>query len=145
MQRKSLKIRFPTDEQVPNHLIRHFIRGYYDGDGSISISKDTAPKLTVTVTSSVFFCEYLMNLIKEKLNFNTKLKNYENPLTKTLVMCGSRQCLWFLDWLYSDCKVKLDRKYNKFIEFLTQCSNRVSLLRTGGSKLEIVPLVEKYV
>lgn len=27
---------FPTKEQVPSHLIRHFIRGYFDGDGSIS-------------------------------------------------------------------------------------------------------------
>lgn len=23
----------PTEEQVPFHLIHHFIRGYYDGDG----------------------------------------------------------------------------------------------------------------
>jgi len=33
--RKSLTLKFPTEEQVPNHLIQHFIRGYFDGDGCI--------------------------------------------------------------------------------------------------------------
>jgi len=31
--RKSLLLKFPTSNQVPEHLIRHFIRGYFDGDG----------------------------------------------------------------------------------------------------------------
>ena len=33
--RKSLILQFPTLEQVPNSLISHFIRGYFDGNGSI--------------------------------------------------------------------------------------------------------------
>ena len=34
--KKSLILKFPTEEQVPEHLIRHFIRGYFDGDGWFS-------------------------------------------------------------------------------------------------------------
>lgn len=34
--RKSLTLRFPTSEQVPDHLLRHFVRGYFDGDGCIT-------------------------------------------------------------------------------------------------------------
>ena len=31
--KKSLILDFPNENQVPKHLIRHFIRGYFDGDG----------------------------------------------------------------------------------------------------------------
>lgn len=33
---KSLVLTFPNKHQVPENLINHFIRGYFDGDGSIS-------------------------------------------------------------------------------------------------------------
>ena len=33
MPKKSLILKFPTEDQVPQNLIRHFIRGYFDGDG----------------------------------------------------------------------------------------------------------------
>lgn len=36
-EQKSLNLTFPTKEQVPPHLLHHFIRGYFDGDGSISL------------------------------------------------------------------------------------------------------------
>lgn len=34
--RKSLTLEFPTVNQVPDHLMRHFMRGYFDGDGCIT-------------------------------------------------------------------------------------------------------------
>lgn len=33
---KSLVLTFPSKHQVPENLMNHFIRGYFDGDGSIS-------------------------------------------------------------------------------------------------------------
>lgn len=32
---KSLILKFPTFKQVPEKLMPHFIRGYFDGDGSV--------------------------------------------------------------------------------------------------------------
>lgn len=34
---KSYTLTFPTNEQVPPDVLRHFIRGYFDGDGSLSV------------------------------------------------------------------------------------------------------------
>ena len=34
--KKSLILNFPNENQVPKYLIRHFIRGYFDGDGCFS-------------------------------------------------------------------------------------------------------------
>ncbi len=33
--KKSLILNFPSKESIPEHLMNHFIRGYFDGDGSI--------------------------------------------------------------------------------------------------------------
>lgn len=39
--RKSLTLKFPNDGIFKsNDLIRHFIRGYFDGDGSVFISME---------------------------------------------------------------------------------------------------------
>src|SRR5699024_9205607 len=35
-ENKSLTLKFPSYDIVPKHLIYHFIRGYFDGDGSVS-------------------------------------------------------------------------------------------------------------
>jgi intein-encoded DNA endonuclease-like protein len=34
-QKKSLSVNFPTNEQVPEKYLSHFIRGVFDGDGSV--------------------------------------------------------------------------------------------------------------
>lgn len=38
---KSKTLVFPTEDVVPSHLIHHFIRGYFDGDGSVYASSAT--------------------------------------------------------------------------------------------------------
>ncbi|MTK11827.1 MAG: hypothetical protein F8N39_06990, partial [Clostridiaceae bacterium] len=41
-ENKTLNLTFPDDKKVSNCLIRHFIRGYFDGDGTIYFSIDQA-------------------------------------------------------------------------------------------------------
>lgn len=38
---KSLILKFPTKEQVPENLTSHFLRGYFDGDGSVFLSENS--------------------------------------------------------------------------------------------------------
>ena len=44
---KSLILKFPSEEILPKELQRHFIRGYFDGDGTIGLypHSKTNPKL----------------------------------------------------------------------------------------------------
>ena len=76
---KTFKIVFPSSEILPDNLVKHFLRGYLDGDGSISEqvreSKSKYRKtylhfqITFTGTSS------FINSTKEYLNKNVvKLK-----------------------------------------------------------------------
>ncbi len=58
ISRKSLTLKFPSHEQVPEYLIRHFIRGYMDGDGCLSRRfNNNAARWTVNLVSSKEFCD----------------------------------------------------------------------------------------
>lgn len=39
-EHKTFKIIFPSDSIVPNNLKRHFVRGYFDGDGAFNKTAD---------------------------------------------------------------------------------------------------------
>jgi len=70
--KKSLILKFPTT--VPNNLIRHFLRGYSDGDGSIykNKNKHTAVINTIwKIVSTKDFCNEVSILLKKELNCNS--------------------------------------------------------------------------
>ena len=43
--RKTFTLKFPTEEQVPSHLIHHFIRGFFDGDGTLAHKSTEGTKI----------------------------------------------------------------------------------------------------
>lgn len=60
VDQKSLKITFPTF--LPNTLVHHFIRGYFDGDGCIYYDRKHNKWRTSTV-GTVDFCQHLSDLL----------------------------------------------------------------------------------
>ena len=50
---KSLILTFPTSEQLPDELVRHFLRGYVDGDGCLCCTKKTQ-QFCITSTPEFF-------------------------------------------------------------------------------------------
>lgn len=58
--KKSLTLTFPNKSQVPDDLIPHFIRGYFDGDGNVyrGDDKNFSPKISFVGTKE-FLCEIL--------------------------------------------------------------------------------------
>ena len=117
LQAKSLILKFPTNEQVPNHLLRHFIRGYFDGDGCLYASKSSDVKITICSTD-VFCCE-LKKYIEMQLNINVGIYkgNSNNNITKNLCIGGRLQVYKFLDWIYKDSNFYIQRKHDKYLKF----------------------------
>ena len=108
-QNKSLILKFPTEEQVPEHLVRHFIRGYIDGDGSIMLSTNKKiGRMSIVGTE-----EFLQTLIKKMKWRENKMGRdglaYNINYTGTYVKD-------YLDYIYKDSTIYLDRKYNKYLE-----------------------------
>lgn len=108
---KSLTLQFP-DESIfkSKDLIRHFIRGYVDGDGSLTWhnSEHTIPSISVLGTESV------LNGIKRNIpgiaNYSLHLNNKGNEFTKVL-SAYHKVAFNITKYLYSDSTIYLQRKY----------------------------------
>lgn len=117
IQAKSLILEFPTEEQVPQHLQRHFIRGYFDGDGHFGLSEDGL-RYSLSITSTYMFLERVQMIIQNEIGLNSKLffcnKRYEKS-TRALKMSSRLKIAKLLNWLYKDCNFYLQRKYQKYL------------------------------
>ena len=107
---KSLILKFPTSDIVPDNLIFHFMRGYFDGDGWIGFdSKKTFHRTNITGTKN-FIIGYC-----NKLNIH----NIENRLRKKgnvyQFEFHKQESNKMLDLFYSNCTIYLDRKYDRYL------------------------------
>lgn len=64
-QNKSLILKFPTEQQVPKHLIHHFMRGYFDGDGCVTSGQG---QLRFSVIGTKLFLEKYEDHLLKQLN-----------------------------------------------------------------------------
>lgn len=118
-QAKSLSLKFPTTNQVPERLLRHFIRGYFDGGGCFSLYKPKKRNSTyceVGLVSTNSFCQSIQNITNKILNVYSKISDKHNNGTKTFKITGHNNCNKFLEWIYKDSTIFLPRKFNKFLE-----------------------------
>lgn len=122
---KTFLLDWPSKEIVPEPLIRHFIRGYFDGDGCFSYRKHQGKYLkpAFNVVSTLDFCNGLMNVIKKETGSNCYMqKRHKNKNTNTrqLEISGTKQIMSVMDWLYKDATVFIQRKFDKYSSFLAE-------------------------
>ena len=97
---------------IPEGLVRHYIRGYFDGDGSISNINQTL-QFSITTGSMPFILD-LQERLSRACNLNkTKLKQRHHN-TWAVSYTGNRQCRRIYDYLYANSTIWLDRKREKF-------------------------------
>ena len=115
---KSLVLTFPNQSQVPQHLVRHFIRGYFDGDGSIYRVKNQKNNVCVSFVGTQLFLQSVINTLK------TVCKNYGR---QSLYQKKNQQAWQFsktkyetnkkiYEYLYKDATIYLERKYKVFAD-----------------------------
>ena len=112
-QAKSLTLTFPSKEQVPEHLIHHFMRGYFDGDGCIAYGQGQY-RLSILGTSEFLdkYEDYILNI----LNRTNRNKRRYNGQALSIQYAGTEQVYKIYNFLYKDATIYLDRKYNKFLK-----------------------------
>lgn len=118
VQAKTFKINFP--DFIDDNLIRHFIRGYFDGDGCIHNSK--AREVQLSVLGNIQFITALQNHFIKVLNINkVKLgQRFKHSECYTLPHHGINLSKKILNYLYKDSTIYLDRKYKKYLSILEQ-------------------------
>lgn len=115
---KSLTLRFPRIELFKNKdLIRHFIRGYWDGDGCLTWSdKDhTRPEISVLGTDEMLYpiISYLPLITKPILKI---LHPDKQSITKYFSLTGEKAYIT-ASYLYNNSIISLQRKYEKYLEY----------------------------
>lgn len=107
---KTFILEFPTNKQVPQNLIHHFIRGYIDGDGCIYVSNN---RISVEVLGT----EKFLLGYKKWVNLGTsRIYNFNHSNIKRVVN-SNKQALDILDRIYQNASIYLQRKYDKYINF----------------------------
>lgn len=115
MPNKSLKLEVPNLRQ---DLYPHFIRGYFDGDGSLCVrhTADGLFRSITTITSTEKFCRKIQSIIKESIDIpcgNIYDASCKNGITRVLTISGRIQNQKFHEWIYKDADLYLQRKREK--------------------------------
>lgn len=121
---KSLTI--DTLPKIKSELVRHFIRGYFDGDGSIILSHNSsyyrnAGKVIKYVYPTYCFMilgtqGFLENIIKIA-NFNyAKIYPTKCEKIKCIRITAKKEFDNIFNYLYENSTIRLERKYNKWME-----------------------------
>lgn len=111
VQAKSLILQFPTTEQVPEHLMHHFMRGYFDGDGCVSLGRG---QLRFEVVGNSDFLDRYESIILDILNKENPNKRRPAGNAEVIRYAGNKQVQKIYNFLYKDATIYLDRKFNKF-------------------------------
>ena len=104
---------------IKPELISHFIRGFFDGDGCVSLiyNKCGSYRAVVSFVGGSF---NFMNSLKEFLERELKLNVYirkEGKHKYEIRFSEKDSVLKFKEYIYQNCSVCLDRKLQKFMEF----------------------------
>ena len=133
--------------QIPEEFFRHFIRGYFDGDGCIAFRKTRPNQRQISICSiDKSFLEQLQEkFIKYEINTSILLEKREgkvltrpNGVKSTnnkdmyrIVLTAHKDKLKFYEFLYKNCSLKLNRKYVLYSEYY---ANTVLTLENKNSK-----------
>jgi len=114
--KKSLILEFPTKEQVPENFIHHFIRGYFDGDGSVWKGKLS---IGLTITSTKNFNERVLEVLKCLKIRIPPIYILKNKKTSNICWGSKKDIKIIYEWLYKDCEdLYLKRKKEKFEQII---------------------------
>lgn len=129
-ERKSLTLLFPTEDQVPREFQRDFIRGYFEGDGGISLHLEN--KINLCVCGTPEFNQTLSDIIRRDLGINSYFGADERPRINycTLIMSGPKNCLRFLEWIFKDCSYKMERKWKTYLDFRAKFDENLDFITT---------------
>lgn len=120
---KTKILEFPDLE---DHLISHYLRGFFDGDGCISFNthgRETVHPRLGFMCASKSFIEKVEEILRSSCDLKFK-KLYKNSKSDawSLEYEGNNQVKKIFDYLYKDSCFHLSRKYNKFINHYGQLS-----------------------
>lgn len=114
--KKSLTLDFPS--WIPDELMSHFIRGYFDGDGSVWCNKTTGKGWHVNFSSgNLIFLTALHEYLQKQVNVTGKI--YILRTGYSLDFSRISDIHLVLSYLYRDSTFSMKRKMDKYKNFIS--------------------------
>jgi len=124
--RKSLTLEFP---KLSKNLISHFIRGYFDGDGSVFISKEKhwrSGKISEVIHYRFVGTENFLKETDKNINLNGYLHKIKGSNAFELMYKRNKKLKSFYNYLYQKSSIFLERKKLIFDLYLQErCSETI--------------------
>jgi len=103
-------------DHVPNSLLRDFVRGFFDGDGCITETKN---EYDLNLIGCQSFIEPLKDLLETVLGIHFSItKHGTTSYIRTIRVSGRYQCIKFAEWMYAGSTIYMQRKYDKYQELV---------------------------
>lgn len=126
---KSNDLRFPSF--LKESLISHYLRSYYEGDGTISYSYDcnhmTRLRFEIHLIGQLDFLIEVEKILKAQINVKTYI--IKDPKCSNnshiLKFHGNLSSLKFFNYIYKDAHFLLRRKFKKFLRLINYMKKHI--------------------
>lgn len=99
---------------VDKQFLPSFIRGFFDGDGSIDLNPSNHIRYIGFTSMYEESLKSLQTVIKENCNVYFDYLDVRESKAPMLRLYKQTETIKFLDWIYASPQCVLDRKYNKY-------------------------------
>lgn len=148
--RKSFENKDKIEFNIPEHLIHHFIRGYFDGDGSIYKANHRNLYFFDIVSVSKKTIIYFNNIFNKNnitLTYREKGKDLKNRVIQNryLIEChNSSEMFKIKNYLYKDATIYLQRKFDLFQKVIPLKPSRNTNVTDVGDRGLKCPYCQGY-
>lgn len=136
---KSLVLEYPFGK-IPDEHLHHFVRSYFDGNGSICTDKQG--KTSVSFHGATPFITGLSEILNEKLNLNTTPRPHGK--ISYIRVQSKHKILDLMNWMYQDATLFLKRKKDKFDLFVKNNSHLLNDNNYTWSPPTTIQSTDKY-
>lgn len=114
---KSLLLEFSS--AIPKEYYSDYVRGVFDGDGTFGVHniEKYNGTITVSITSTYMFCSYLQIFLHDNMGITSKIveSSNHNGITHDIRISTKSDTKKFLDWIYQDAILYLQRKHDIYV------------------------------
>ncbi len=119
LPRKSKTMTGEIYTYIPDNLKKHFLRGYFEGDGHVTLGAkySSGTKYVIDIIGTKEFLEATFGTY---FKTNCKLNAYKSCDMFSWKTASKKGVLDFLHEIYDGSTIYMNRKFNKFKEFIDQ-------------------------